>query len=62
MANHSPYPPRSKQRCENCYYYVPVSQAVGECRAKPPKDSLFWPKVFPIHWCGAWSPLEESCE
>jgi hypothetical protein len=54
------YPPRSEQRCENCYYACPFSDGGQTCHRKPPAPNGAWPHVGNSKWCGEWAPMEAS--
>jgi len=66
-------PPRSEQRCLNCYYSCHYRTIPDElyCHKKPPAlhpldrvdrrvDTAIWPRVQKSQWCGSWAPIEES--
>ena len=59
-----PYPPRSEQRCGNCYYHC----LGNDCHRYAPRPVLgllvgyesYWPDVCDGEWCGEWAPKEVS--
>lgn len=47
-----------KPRCEDCRFFAPDGDDVGECRKDAPAiTEPRWPRVHVDHWCGEWRSL-----
>ena len=60
----NPYPPRRKQSCGNCRYWIKDSSPewYGYCHRHAPQAAIAGARQFPHvagnNWCGEWAPLE----